>query len=48
MPTELAGEVEARRGELVEAVAEVDEALAERFLLEEPIGGDELRAAIRR
>jgi hypothetical protein len=48
LPAELAGEVDAKRSELIEAVAEVDEGLAERFLLEEPIDGDALRDAVRR
>ena len=40
--------VEERRAELIERVAEVDETLAETFLMEEPIGELELRDAIRR
>lgn len=48
VPAELQAQMEAKRAELVEAVAEVDEALAEHFVLEEPIDGDTLRAAVRR
>lgn len=33
---------------LVEAVADVDEELGEAFLLEQPISGAELAAAVRR
>ena len=39
---------EAKRAELVERVAEVNEQLGEAFLLEEPITADELAQAIRR
>jgi len=48
VPAELAEEVESKRAELVEHVAEVDEQLGEHFVLEEPIDGDMLQAAIRR
>lgn len=48
LPAELQAQVEAKRAELVEAVAEVDEELAEHFVLEEPIDGDMLQAAVRR
>lgn len=48
VPAELQAQVEAKRAELVEAVAEVDEALGEHFVLEEPIDGEMLREAIRR
>jgi elongation factor G len=36
------------RQKLVEALAELDEAIAARFLAEEPVSGAELKAAIRR
>ena len=48
LPEEFRAEVEAKRAELVERVAEVDEQLGELFLMEEPIDGDTLREAIRR
>jgi elongation factor G len=41
-------EAERLRRELVERVAETDEALTEKFILEEEITPDELRAALRR
>ena len=39
---------EAAYEELLHAVADVDETLAEKFLLEEPVSREELKAAIRR
>ncbi|PRW60865.1 elongation factor G- mitochondrial isoform A [Chlorella sorokiniana] len=48
VPANLQEEMERRRQELVEHVAEVDEQLAEHFVLEEPIDGDMLQEAIRR
>ncbi|KAI3429283.1 hypothetical protein D9Q98_005379 [Chlorella vulgaris] len=48
IPADLQAEVEAKRAELIEHVAEVDEELAEQFVLEEPIDGDMLAAAVRR
>ncbi|GIL82330.1 hypothetical protein Vretimale_11788 [Volvox reticuliferus] len=48
VPERLIEEMEARRLELLEKVSEVDDALAEKFLAEEPVGAEELRAAIRR
>ena len=48
LPEDLKPSVEAKRAELVEAVAEVDEELGEQFVLEEPIDGPMLRAAVRR
>lgn len=48
LSAELKEEVEAKRAELVEHVAEVDEALGEHFVLEEPIDGGMLADAIRR
>jgi elongation factor G len=47
-PAEYAEAVKATRAEMVEKVADVDDTLAEKFLAEEPISDDELRAAIRR
>ncbi|HEY8942866.1 MAG TPA: elongation factor G [Polyangiaceae bacterium] len=47
-PAELAELVKERRAEIIERVADVDEELAEKFLAEEPISDDELRAAVRR
>lgn len=41
-------QMEARRAELVERVADSDEVLGEAFLMEEPIEAAELKAAIRR
>ena len=37
-----------RRAELVERIAEVDEAVGELFLLEEPVDNETLKAGIRR
>jgi elongation factor G len=48
MGAELAAEAGARRAELVEAIADVDEQLGELFLMEEPIDEATLREAIRR
>ncbi|NJL29472.1 MAG: elongation factor G [Thermoanaerobaculia bacterium] len=48
IPADLAGEVEARRSELVEAVAETDEALMEHFFEEGSLGPEELTAGLRR
>ncbi|GIL60182.1 hypothetical protein Vafri_14810, partial [Volvox africanus] len=48
VPERLVEEMEARRLELLEKVSEVDDPLAEKFLAEEPVGAEELRAAIRR
>lgn len=47
-PAEYAEEVKAARAEMIEKVADVDDELGEKFLSEEPISDDELRAAIRR
>jgi elongation factor G len=47
-PAEYADEAKARRQEIIERVADVDEVLAEKFLAEEPISDEELRAAVRR
>jgi len=48
VPVGLTEEMEARRAELVERVADSDEVLGEAFLMEEPIEAAELKAAIRR
>ena len=48
VPGDMAAEVEARRAELVERVADVDEEVGELFLMEEPVEPTVLRAAIRR
>jgi elongation factor G len=48
IPESLREEAEHLRRELVERVAETDEALTEKFILEEEITPDELRAALRR
>jgi elongation factor G len=47
-PAEYADKVKAARAEMIEKVADVDDTLGEKFLAEEPISDDELRAAIRR
>ncbi|MBM4783588.1 MAG: elongation factor G [Archangiaceae bacterium] len=47
-PADMADQVKAARAEIIERVADVDETLAEKFLAEEPVSDDELRAAIRR
>ncbi len=48
IPAELKDEAEAAYHELLSRVADVDEELAEKFLMEEPISAAELKAAIRR
>jgi elongation factor G len=47
-PAELAEQVKETRAQIVEKVSDVDDELAEKFLAEEPISDDELRAAVRR
>jgi len=47
-PAELKDRVKAAREEIIQQVADVDDELAEKFLAEEPVSDDELRAAIRR
>jgi elongation factor G len=47
-PAELAEKVKAARAEMIEKVADVDDQLAEKFLAEEPVSDEELRAAVRR
>jgi elongation factor G len=48
VPAEYARRAEEARHEIIHQVADVDDALAEKFLAEEPVSVDELRAAIRR
>ena len=48
MPAALAEEVARKRAEMLEKLADVDDAMAEYFLVEEPPPVDELKAAIRR
>jgi len=48
VPAEYADEVKAARAEIITLVADVDDKLAEKFINEEPISNEELKAAIRR
>eukprot|EP00850_Spirogloea_muscicola_P002290 SM000008S22379 [mRNA] locus=s8:1421279:1428064:+ [translate_table: standard] len=48
VPGHLMEKVLAKRKELIEAVSEVDDTLAEKFLMEEPIQPEELQDAVRR
>ncbi|MET0727818.1 MAG: elongation factor G, partial [Acidimicrobiales bacterium] len=48
IPADMREDAEAYRAELVETVASVDEVLLEKFVAEEEISVDELRAAIRK
>ena len=47
VPDEFAEEFEIRRSEMIEKIAEQDDNLLEKFLLEEDISEEELKAAIR-
>ena len=47
VPEEFAEEFEVRRSEMIEKIAEQDDNLLEKFLLEEEISEEELKAAIR-
>ena len=47
VPDEFAEEFEIRRSEMIEKIAEQDDNLLEKFLLEEDISDEELKAAIR-
>ena len=47
IPVEYAGQVREYREKMVEALAEVDEALMERYLGDEKISPEEIRAAVR-
>jgi elongation factor G len=48
IPTDLVDQAQQYRADLIETVATVDEALLEKFVADEEIGVDELRAAIRK
>jgi elongation factor G len=48
IPAEYADKAKHAREEIVQQVADVDDALAEKFINEEPVTNDELKAAIRR
>jgi elongation factor G len=48
IPAEYAEQAKARLQEIIEKVGDVDDVLGEKFINEEPISTDELRAAIRR
>ncbi|MFZ5892645.1 MAG: elongation factor G [Myxococcota bacterium] len=48
VPAEFVEKAKAARQQIIEQVGEVDDALAEKFLNEEPVSDEELRAAIRR
>jgi elongation factor G len=48
IPAELAEEAKAARARMIESVAEVDDAIANKFLAEEPVTSEELIPAIRR
>ena len=47
VPSEYAEEFETRRAEMVEKFAELDDVLMEKFLMEEEISNEELKASIR-
>src|SRR5665648_214572 len=47
IPAELTEEAEMYRHELIEAAAEYDDGLLEKFLSDEPVGVDELKSALR-
>jgi elongation factor G len=48
IPAELMDEAEAHRHELVEAAAEYDEALLEKYLEDEELSADEIKSALRK
>ena len=48
IPEELKAQAEEARGKLLEAAAEQDDALMEKYLESKPISEEELRAAIRK
>jgi elongation factor G len=48
IPAEYVEKAKLAREEIVQQVADVDDALAEKFINEEPVSNDELKAAIRR
>jgi len=47
-PAELAERTKEARQEIIQSVADVDDELAEKFINEEPVSDDELKAAVRR
>ncbi|HWP05201.1 MAG TPA: elongation factor G [Polyangiaceae bacterium] len=48
IPAEYAEKAKQAREEMIQQVADVDDVLAEKFINEEPVSNDELKAAIRR
>ncbi len=48
VPDDMKATVTARRAELVERIAEVDETVGELFLMEEPVDCETLKGGIRR
>ncbi len=48
VPDDMKATVTARRAELVERIAEVDETVGELFLMEEPVDSETLKGGIRR
>jgi elongation factor G len=48
IPEQFKAEAEKRRHDLVAAMADVDETIADKFLMEEPVSDDELAASIRK
>jgi len=48
IPTDLLEQVKEYRERMIEALAEVDEHLLEKYVASEPIGADEIRAAVRK
>ena len=48
VPKEYEAETKATREHIIQAIADVDDMLAEKFLAEEPVSDEELRAAVRR
>jgi elongation factor G len=48
IPAEIKADAEAAREHMIEALADVDDAIAEKYLGGEPVSEDELRAALRR
>ncbi|MFN0064384.1 MAG: elongation factor G [Myxococcaceae bacterium] len=48
VPADMVEQTKKARHDIVERVAEVDDKLAEKFIADEPVSNDELKAAIRR
>ncbi len=48
VPDDMKATVTARRAELVERIAEVDETVGELFLMEQPVDSETLKGGIRR